>query len=57
MSKYNIRDVDELVECPYDPLHMIRVSRFPYHLIKCAKVRATVYTTHELLDYIQYALS
>ncbi|XP_071482379.1 uncharacterized protein [Diadema antillarum] len=30
-------DPDELVECPYDKVHRIRVSRFPFHLMKCRK--------------------
>ncbi|XP_028823144.1 gametocyte-specific factor 1-like isoform X2 [Denticeps clupeoides] len=28
---------DELMQCPYDLNHKIRVCRFPYHLIKCGK--------------------
>lgn len=31
-------DPDRLVQCPYDPNHMIRQSRFPYHVLKCKKV-------------------
>ncbi|KAM4796691.1 gametocyte-specific factor 1 [Rhinophrynus dorsalis] len=41
-------DSDGLLQCPYDKNHMIRPSRFPYHLVKCrennpamAKVLAT----------------
>ncbi len=30
---------DKLLLCPYDPHHLIRACRFPYHLIKCRKVR------------------
>ncbi|XP_053564243.1 gametocyte-specific factor 1 [Bombina bombina] len=26
---------EDLVQCPYDKNHMIRYSRFPYHLVKC----------------------
>ncbi|XP_063043167.1 gametocyte-specific factor 1 [Engraulis encrasicolus] len=28
---------DKLVKCPYDPNHMIRQCRFPYHILKCKK--------------------
>ncbi|KAI7814968.1 putative gametocyte-specific factor 1-like [Triplophysa rosa] len=28
---------DKLLLCPYDPSHLIRACRFPYHLIKCRK--------------------
>ncbi|XP_056418757.1 protein D7-like isoform X2 [Hyla sarda] len=41
-------DSEGLLQCPYDKNHMIRPSRFPYHLVKCrennkdvAKVLAT----------------
>ncbi|OCT95855.1 hypothetical protein XELAEV_18013545mg [Xenopus laevis] len=41
-------EFDELMQCPYDKNHMIRPSRFPYHLVKCrennraaAKILAT----------------
>ena len=30
-------DREELVTCPYDPVHMISQMRLPYHLIKCRK--------------------
>ena len=30
-------DREELIQCPYDPVHMISQMRFPYHLIKCRK--------------------
>uniref|UniRef100_A0A674HAE7 Gametocyte-specific factor 1-like n=1 Tax=Taeniopygia guttata TaxID=59729 RepID=A0A674HAE7_TAEGU len=26
---------DELVQCPYDQSHQVRVSRLPYHLVRC----------------------
>ncbi|KAM4044646.1 protein D7-like isoform 1-T5 [Anomaloglossus baeobatrachus] len=28
-------DAEALLQCPYDKSHMIRPSRFPYHLVKC----------------------
>ncbi|XP_069614811.1 protein D7-like [Ranitomeya imitator] len=28
-------DSESLLQCPYDKNHMIRTSRFPYHLVKC----------------------
>ncbi|XP_073526139.1 protein D7-like isoform X2 [Phyllobates terribilis] len=28
-------DSEALLQCPYDKNHMIRPSRFPYHLVKC----------------------
>lgn len=31
-------DPEELLICPYDPVHRIRIKRFPYHLVKCRKV-------------------
>ncbi|XP_065191364.1 uncharacterized protein LOC135822510 [Sycon ciliatum] len=30
-------DPNELVVCPYDEVHRVRISRLPYHLLKCAK--------------------
>ncbi|XP_040278206.1 protein D7-like isoform X1 [Bufo bufo] len=43
-----LMDSDGLLQCPYDKNHLIRPSRFPYHLVKCrennqavAKVLAT----------------
>ncbi|XP_053704995.1 gametocyte-specific factor 1 [Synchiropus splendidus] len=30
-------DPERLLLCPYDPNHLIRACRFPYHLIKCRK--------------------
>lgn len=32
-----LADKDELMQCPYDPVHMVSQMRFPYHLIKCRK--------------------
>ena len=31
-------DPDELIECPFDPVHLLRRKRMPYHIIKCGKV-------------------
>lgn len=31
-------DPEALVQCPYDKAHQIRVSRLPYHLVKCQRV-------------------
>ncbi|XP_078506426.1 uncharacterized protein LOC144764805 [Lissotriton helveticus] len=28
-------DSEDLLQCPYDKNHLIRPSRFPYHLVKC----------------------
>ncbi|XP_041926249.1 gametocyte-specific factor 1-like isoform X1 [Alosa sapidissima] len=33
----DIWNPDRLVKCPYDPNHMIRQCRFPYHILKCKK--------------------
>ncbi|XP_071655986.1 gametocyte-specific factor 1 [Patagioenas fasciata] len=30
-------DPEQLVQCPYDKSHQIRVARLPYHLVKCEK--------------------
>ena len=32
-------DPEELIVCPYDPVHKVARKRFTYHLIKCRKVR------------------
>lgn len=37
MAQYRIHDPEELLECPYDRVHMVRAKRFQYHLIKCRK--------------------
>ena len=39
MSQYRIPDAEELLECPYDRVHMVRAKRFQYHLMKCRNVR------------------
>ena len=31
-------DPEELLVCPYDPVHKVARKRFTYHLIKCRKV-------------------
>ena len=31
-------DPNELLTCPYDPVHRVAAKRFPYHLQKCRKV-------------------
>ncbi|CAH1273000.1 GTSF1 [Branchiostoma lanceolatum] len=39
-GKYNTMDVvdpNEEFVCPYDPVHVIRASRMPYHLMKCRR--------------------
>ena len=38
MAQYRIPDPDELIECPYDRVHMVRAKRFQYHLMKCRNV-------------------
>ncbi|KAL3892442.1 hypothetical protein ACJMK2_004648 [Sinanodonta woodiana] len=35
MAQYRVPDAEEYMECPYERTHMIRVKRFPYHLMKC----------------------
>uniref|UniRef100_UPI00358ECBA2 gametocyte-specific factor 1-like n=1 Tax=Myxine glutinosa TaxID=7769 RepID=UPI00358ECBA2 len=30
-------DPDEIFTCPYDQSHLVRASRFPYHIVKCKK--------------------
>lgn len=37
MSHYLNPDPSELITCPYDPIHQVRASRMPYHLVKCRK--------------------
>lgn len=31
-------DPEELIVCPYDPIHRVARKRMPYHILKCAKV-------------------
>lgn len=35
MAQYRIHDPEELLECPYDKVHMVRAKRFQYHLKGC----------------------
>lgn len=35
MAQYSIPDSDDLLECPYDKVHLVRAKRFQYHLMKC----------------------
>lgn len=37
MAQYRIPDPEDLLECPYDRVHMVRAKRFQYHLMKCRK--------------------
>lgn len=36
-SRVTDGDPDELIECPFDPVHLLRRKRMPYHIIKCSK--------------------
>ena len=40
MAQYQVNDPEDYLECPYDKTHMVRAKRFPYHLMKCRKVRS-----------------
>ncbi|NXN02877.1 GTSF1 factor, partial [Sylvia borin] len=33
---------DALVQCPYDRSHRVRVSRLPYHLVRCQQTSPDV---------------
>ncbi len=33
-----VRDKDDPVQCPYDPIHFIRDKRLIIHLFKCREV-------------------
>ncbi|WAR17698.1 GTSF1-like protein [Mya arenaria] len=37
MAQYHVPDPEELIECPYDRVHMVRAKRFQYHLVRCRK--------------------
>ncbi|XP_067941092.1 uncharacterized protein [Watersipora subatra] len=34
---HTIAEPDDLVKCPYDPVHMVRMKKLQYHLMKCRK--------------------
>ena len=38
-------EANELLICPYDPVHRVAAKRFPYHLQKCRKVRKERYNS------------
>ena len=38
MAQYHVPDPEDLLECPYDRVHMVRAKRFQYHLMRCRKV-------------------
>ncbi len=46
---------DKLLLCPYDPHHLIRACRFPYHLIKCRKVRVQRPPQHNPSYFFMYS--
>ena len=35
---YGNNDPNELLICPYDPVHRVAAKTFPYHLKKCREV-------------------
>ncbi|XP_069106338.1 uncharacterized protein [Argopecten irradians] len=37
MAQYKVYDPEEMVECPYDKVHMIAAKRMQYHLMKCRR--------------------
>ncbi|CAC5366822.1 unnamed protein product [Mytilus coruscus] len=37
MAYYNIPDPEQLIECPYDKVHMVAAKRMQYHLMKCRR--------------------
>ncbi|XP_032296985.1 gametocyte-specific factor 1 [Coturnix japonica] len=44
-------DPEALVQCPYDKAHQIRVSRLPYHLVKCQRNNPQVARTLEVCPF------
>ena len=37
-----MEDPDELIPCPFEPIHMLQRKRMPYHIIKCRKVKTGI---------------
>ncbi|CAG2256898.1 unnamed protein product [Mytilus edulis] len=37
MAYYHIPDPEQLIECPYDKVHMVAAKRMQYHLMKCRR--------------------
>ncbi|XP_052086384.1 uncharacterized protein LOC127723684 [Mytilus californianus] len=37
MAYYQIPDPEQLIECPYDKVHMVAAKRMQYHLMKCRR--------------------
>ncbi|XP_021371503.1 uncharacterized protein LOC110462051 [Mizuhopecten yessoensis] len=37
MAQYKIYDPEEMIECPYDKVHMIAAKRMQYHMMKCRR--------------------
>lgn len=35
-------EANELLICPYDPVHRVAAKRFPYHLQKCRKQYSSI---------------
>ncbi|XP_042685815.1 gametocyte-specific factor 1-like isoform X1 [Centrocercus urophasianus] len=44
-------DPEALVQCPYDKAHQIRVSRLPYHLVKCQRNNPQVARSMEICPF------
>lgn len=44
-------DPEALVQCPYDKAHQIRVSRLPYHLVKCQRNNPQVARSLEVCPF------
>ncbi|XP_021239044.1 gametocyte-specific factor 1-like [Numida meleagris] len=44
-------DPEALVQCPYDKAHQIRVSRLPYHLVKCQRNNPQVARSLEICPF------
>ncbi|XP_060068141.1 uncharacterized protein LOC132548303 [Ylistrum balloti] len=37
MAQYKVYDPEEMIECPYDKVHMIAAKRMQYHMMKCRR--------------------